>query len=79
MGQRDELVAGAGSVDDLVVRPQSGGAAAVSPEDNEAIRSSLYGLALLWLDRPELEREVLVAAMLRVVRGILLGACDPGS
>lgn len=40
----------------------------------EAIRSSLYGLALLWLDRPELEREVLVAAMVRVVRGILLSA-----
>ena len=40
----------------------------------ETIRSSLYGLALLWLDRPELEREVLVAAMVRVVRGILLSA-----
>lgn len=40
----------------------------------ETIRSSLYGLALLWLDQPELEREVLVATMMRVVRGILLTA-----
>ena len=42
----------------------------------ETIRSSLYGLALLWLDHPELDRAALVAAMLRVVRGILLTAAQ---
>jgi AcrR family transcriptional regulator len=40
----------------------------------ETLRSSLYGLALLWLERPELQRETLVATMMRVVRGILLTA-----
>ncbi|UNO40657.1 TetR/AcrR family transcriptional regulator [Streptomyces sp. MST-110588] len=37
----------------------------------EAIRSSLYGLALWWLDRPDQPREVLVAAMTRLTRGLL--------
>lgn len=37
----------------------------------EAIRSSLYGLALWWLDRPETPRAVLVAAMTRLTRGLL--------
>src|SRR2546421_114378 len=32
----------------------------------EAIRSSLAGLGLYWLDHPELERERLVAAMRRI-------------
>ncbi|WP_438486703.1 TetR/AcrR family transcriptional regulator [Streptomyces sp. S186] len=37
----------------------------------EAIRSSLYGLALWWLERPETPREVLVATMTRLTRGLL--------
>jgi len=37
----------------------------------EVIRSSLRGLALWWLDHPETPREVLVAVVLRVVRGVL--------
>src|SRR3954453_10851527 len=37
----------------------------------EVIRSSLRGLALWWLDHPETPREVVVAALLRVVRGVL--------
>lgn len=49
------------------------------PEDEleplgELIRSSLYGLALHWLDHPELERAVLVAAMTRMLRGLVLTA-----
>ncbi|MEU7254294.1 TetR/AcrR family transcriptional regulator [Streptomyces rimosus] len=40
----------------------------------EAIRSSLYGLALWWLDHPEQPREVLVAAMVRITRGLLMTA-----
>lgn len=40
----------------------------------ELIRSSLYGLALHWLDHPELDRTVLVAAMTRMLRGLLLTA-----
>jgi len=38
----------------------------------ELIRSSLYGLALHWLDHPDLERSVLVAAMTRMLRGLVL-------
>jgi len=38
----------------------------------ELIRSSLYGLALHWLDHPELERPVLVDAMTRMLRGLVL-------
>lgn len=38
----------------------------------EAMRSSLYGLALWWLDRPDTGRDVLVATMLRLTRGVLL-------
>ena len=46
------------------------------PEDEleplgEAIRSSLYGLALWWLDRPERPRALLVAAMVRLTRGLI--------
>ncbi|MFJ9411791.1 TetR/AcrR family transcriptional regulator [Streptomyces sp. NPDC101393] len=46
------------------------------PEDEleplgEAIRSSLYGLALWWLDRPERPRAPLVAAMVRLTRGLI--------
>ncbi|MFI1205241.1 TetR/AcrR family transcriptional regulator [Streptomyces sp. NPDC020883] len=37
----------------------------------EAIRSSLYGLALWWLERPGTPREVLVATMTRLTRGLL--------
>jgi AcrR family transcriptional regulator len=37
----------------------------------EVIRSSLSGLALWWLDRPGTPRAVVIAAMLRVARGIL--------
>jgi AcrR family transcriptional regulator len=38
----------------------------------ETIRSCLHGLARLWLDRPDIERDALVAAMMRVLRGIRL-------
>ncbi|MEU9116054.1 TetR/AcrR family transcriptional regulator [Streptomyces sp. NPDC048483] len=44
----------------------------------EAIRSSLYGLALWWLERPERPRDVLVAAMLRITRGLMATAAAPG-
>jgi AcrR family transcriptional regulator len=37
----------------------------------EVIRSALRGLALWWLDHPETPRDVVVAAMLRVTRGVL--------
>ncbi|MFD8545057.1 TetR/AcrR family transcriptional regulator [Streptomyces sp. NPDC059649] len=37
----------------------------------EAIRSSLYGLALWWLDRPDQPRELLVSAMTRITRGLI--------
>ncbi|MBL1094028.1 MULTISPECIES: TetR/AcrR family transcriptional regulator [Streptomyces] len=37
----------------------------------EAIRSSLYGLALWWLDQPEQPRELLVSAMTRITRGLM--------
>ncbi|HTZ85700.1 MAG TPA: TetR/AcrR family transcriptional regulator [Solirubrobacteraceae bacterium] len=37
----------------------------------EIIRSSLTGLALWWLDRSDVPRAVPVAAMLRMVRGLL--------
>jgi AcrR family transcriptional regulator len=37
----------------------------------EVVRSSLTGLALWWLDHPEVERRILVATMLDVVAGIL--------
>ncbi|MFI1498321.1 TetR/AcrR family transcriptional regulator [Streptomyces platensis] len=37
----------------------------------EAIRSALYGLALWWLERPEQPRELLVAAMTRITRGLI--------
>ncbi len=43
----------------------------------EVIRASLTGLALWWLERPEVPRAVVVAAMLRMTRG-LLGAHDVG-
>ena len=36
----------------------------------EIIRSSLTGLALWWLDNPAVPRAVVVAAMLRVTRGL---------
>jgi hypothetical protein len=46
------------------------------PEDEleplgEIIRSSLTGLALWWLERPEIPRAVVVAAILRVTTGVL--------
>jgi AcrR family transcriptional regulator len=46
------------------------------PEDEleplgEIIRSSLSGLALWWLERPEVPRAVVVAAVLRVTTGVL--------
>jgi AcrR family transcriptional regulator len=37
----------------------------------EVIRSSLTGLALWWLERPEIPRSVVVSAMLRMMRGML--------
>ncbi|HEU0317828.1 MAG TPA: TetR/AcrR family transcriptional regulator [Solirubrobacteraceae bacterium] len=37
----------------------------------EVVRCSLTGLALWWLDHPEIERPILVATMLDVVIGIL--------
>ncbi|MCX4639651.1 TetR/AcrR family transcriptional regulator [Streptomyces sp. P9-2B-2] len=37
----------------------------------EAIRSALYGLALWWLERPEQPRELLVATMTRITRGLI--------
>jgi AcrR family transcriptional regulator len=37
----------------------------------EIIRSALTGLALWWLDNPEAQRSTVVAAMLRMTRGIL--------
>ncbi|HUA73963.1 MAG TPA: TetR family transcriptional regulator [Solirubrobacteraceae bacterium] len=37
----------------------------------EIIRSSLTGLALWWLQRPEVPRTVVVSAMLRMLRGLL--------
>ena len=37
----------------------------------EAIRSSLYGLALWWLERPDRPRELLVATMVRITRGLI--------
>jgi hypothetical protein len=37
----------------------------------EIIRSSLTGLALWWLDNPGVPRGAVVAAMLRMTRGVL--------
>ncbi len=37
----------------------------------EIIRSSLTGLALWWLERPEVSRAVVASAMLRTMRGLL--------
>ncbi len=37
----------------------------------EVIRSSLTGLALWWLDQPDVPRGVVVSAMLRMMRGML--------
>jgi AcrR family transcriptional regulator len=37
----------------------------------EIIRSSLTGLALWWLERPEVPRAVVVSSMLRMLRGLL--------
>jgi AcrR family transcriptional regulator len=39
----------------------------------EIIRSSLTGLALWWLERPEVPRAVVSSAMLRMLRGLLGG------
>ncbi len=38
----------------------------------EIVRSSLTGLALWWLDNPDVPRSVVVAATLRMTRGVLL-------
>lgn len=43
----------------------------------EIVRSSLTGLALWWLGRPDVPRSVLVDAMLRVVGGMLAPATEP--
>ncbi len=43
----------------------------------EAIRSSLYGLALWWLERPDHPRELLVAAMVRITLGLISGSGEP--
>jgi AcrR family transcriptional regulator len=40
----------------------------------EIIRSALSGLALWWLDRPDTPRSVVVAAILRMTRGLLTTA-----
>lgn len=40
----------------------------------EAIRASLYGLALWWVSHPGTPRATLVSTMVRVVRGIMLSA-----
>jgi hypothetical protein len=37
----------------------------------EIIRSSLTGLALWWLDHPQVARSVVVATMLRMLGGLL--------
>jgi AcrR family transcriptional regulator len=39
----------------------------------EIIRSSLTGLALWWLENPEVPRAVVVASMLRMLKGLLAG------
>ncbi|MFE1766939.1 TetR/AcrR family transcriptional regulator [Streptomyces angustmyceticus] len=44
----------------------------------EAIRSSLYGLALWWLERPDHPRELLVATMVRITRGLISTVETPG-
>ncbi|WP_432001738.1 TetR/AcrR family transcriptional regulator [Streptomyces sioyaensis] len=44
----------------------------------EAIRSSLHGLALWWLERPDRPREPLVAAMVRLTRGLISTVGQPG-
>jgi AcrR family transcriptional regulator len=38
----------------------------------EIVRSSLTGLALWWLERPDVPRAVVVAAVLRICRGVLM-------
>lgn len=43
----------------------------------ETIRSTLTGLALWWLERPGTPREVVLAAVLRVIRGVLLALGSP--
>jgi AcrR family transcriptional regulator len=40
----------------------------------EAIRASLYGLALWWADHPGTPRAALVSTMVRIVTGIVLSA-----
>ncbi|MCW7990613.1 TetR family transcriptional regulator [Streptomyces platensis subsp. clarensis] len=45
----------------------------------EAIRSALYGLALWWLDRPEQPRELLVATMTRITRGLISTVKGPNA
>src|SRR2546429_237692 len=40
----------------------------------EVVRSSLTGLALWWLDHPDVPRAVLVDVMLRVTAGVLATA-----
>jgi|GEM_PF-6669816 len=39
----------------------------------EIVRSSLSGLALWWLDRPETPRAAVTRAMLRMTRGLIAG------
>jgi AcrR family transcriptional regulator len=40
----------------------------------EAIRASLYGLALWWASHPDTPRAMLVSTMVRIVTGIVLSA-----
>jgi AcrR family transcriptional regulator len=40
----------------------------------EAIRASLYGLALWWVSHPDTPRATLVSTMVRIVTGIVLSA-----
>jgi len=40
----------------------------------EIVRSSLAGLALWWLEHPEVPRRIIAAALLRMTRGLLAGA-----
>ncbi|MEU8780942.1 TetR/AcrR family transcriptional regulator [Streptomyces sp. NPDC048637] len=45
----------------------------------EAIRSALHGLALWWLERPDQPRELLVAAMTRITRGLISTVESPNA
>lgn len=44
----------------------------------EGVRSSLAGVALWWLDHPDVAREVPARALLRLTQGILVPLGEPG-